>query len=65
MQFLWQFLVAHEAAILAGLALVLKWVYNAWTPGVTFPEFLRTFIGEVVQEAPDATAQRKALAVSK
>lgn len=31
---------------------ILKWVYNAWTDGVTFPQFIRQFIGEVVQEAP-------------
>lgn len=32
--------------------IVLKWIYNAWTEGVTFPQFIRQLIGEIVQEAP-------------
>jgi hypothetical protein len=48
----WNYFVAHWAVISAGILLFLKWVYNAWTPNVTFPQFVRNFIGEVVQEAP-------------
>lgn len=48
-----QFVLNNKAAILAGILLTLKWIYNAWTPGVTFSEFVRTLIGEIVQEAPN------------
>jgi hypothetical protein len=48
----WHWIVANHVVILTGLVLVLKWVYNAWTPGITFLLFLRGFIGEIVQEAP-------------
>ena len=65
MQAFWNFIVAHWGVISAMTVLVLKWIYNAWTPGVTFPQFVRQFIGEVVQEpaAPPLTdAQKKLLA---
>jgi hypothetical protein len=48
----WNYIVAHWAVIAAGIVVVLKWIFNAWTPGVTFPQFIRNFIGEIVQEAP-------------
>lgn len=49
---LWNFILAHWGTISVIGALILKWIYNAWTPGVTFSAFVRAFIGEVVQEAP-------------
>lgn len=61
----WQFLVSHWGYISAAILLVLKWVYNSWTPDVTFPQFVRQFIGEVVQEQPRAPLtfpQQKTLA---
>jgi hypothetical protein len=61
----WNFIVAHWGYISAAAILVLKWIYNAWTPGVTFPQFIRQFIGEVVQEpaaSPLTDAQKKLLA---
>ena len=48
----WNWLLAHWGYISAAIVLVLKWVYNAWTPNVSFPLFIRQFIGEVVQEQP-------------
>jgi hypothetical protein len=48
----WNYVVAHWAVISAAVLITLKWVYNAWTPNVTFPQFVRNFIGEIVQEAP-------------
>lgn len=61
----WQFLVTNWGTISVVSVLVLKWVYNAWTPNVTLPQFIRAFIGEIVQEAPPpplTVAQHKALA---
>ena len=52
MMALWQWIMANPAKVTAGVVLFLKWVYNAWTPGVTFPQFCRNLIGEVVQESP-------------
>ena len=48
----WNWLIEHWGYISAGILLVLKWIYNAWTPDVTFPLFIKQFIGEVVQEQP-------------
>lgn len=45
-------LITNKVAIGAAFVIVLKWIYNAWTEGVTFPQFVRQFIGEIVQEAP-------------
>jgi hypothetical protein len=53
---LWNYIVAHWAVISVSLLLFLKWVYNAWTPNVTPPQFIRQFIGEVIQESPTSTA---------
>lgn len=52
----WSYIVAHWAVISVSILLFLKWVYNAWTPNVTFPQFIRQFIGEVIQESPTSTA---------
>jgi len=52
----WSFLQAHWGYISAAVVLVLKWIYNAWTPNVTPTQFLRQFIGEVIQESPASTA---------
>jgi len=50
----WQFLVSHWGYISAVILLALKWAYNAgaFGEGVTVRQFLRAFIGEVIQEAP-------------
>lgn len=48
----WNWLTANWGYVSAAILLVLKWIYNSWTPGVTFPQFIRQFIGEVVQEQP-------------
>jgi hypothetical protein len=55
----WQWFVAHWGYIAATSVVVLKWIYNAWTPGVSFPNFVRNFIGEIVQESPESSVQRK------
>jgi hypothetical protein len=49
----WHFLVANWGKISIALLLVLKWIYNAWTPNVTFPQFIRQLISEIVQEQPE------------
>jgi hypothetical protein len=46
------FIEQNKAVITAGGLLILKWIYNAWVPGTSFSTFVRTFIGEVIQEAP-------------
>lgn len=47
-------LIATDWKTIAVVALIiLKWIYNAWTDGVTFPQFIRALIGEIVQEAPN------------
>ena len=53
---LWNWIVANPAKVTAAIVLVLKWIYNAWTPNVTPMQFLRQFIGEVIQESPASTA---------
>jgi hypothetical protein len=53
---IWQWILANPAKTTAGVLLFLKWVYNAWTPGVTFPQFIRNLIGEAVQESPSNLA---------
>jgi hypothetical protein len=53
---LWNWLIANPAKVTAGIVLVLKWTYNAWTTNVTFPQFVRQFIGEAIQESPTSTA---------
>lgn len=53
---LWHWMVANPGKVTAAIVLVLKWVYNAWTPNVTFPQFVRQLIGEVIQESPTSTA---------
>ena len=61
----WNWITLNHVVIATVLTLILKWVYNAWTPGVTFPQFLRIFIGEMIQEAPPpplTPAQQKLLA---
>jgi hypothetical protein len=52
----WHWLIANKVVLIAGTLLVLKWIYNAWTPGVTFPQFVRQLIGEIVQESPSSFA---------
>jgi hypothetical protein len=46
------YLVVNKTVIIATALVFIKWIYNAWTDGVTFPQFIRQFIGEIVQEAP-------------
>lgn len=53
---LFHWIAANPAKVTAGVVLFLKWVYNAWTPNVTFSQFARQFIGEVIQESPASTA---------
>ena len=55
----WQFITTHWGYISAAVLLVLKWSYNAgaFQAGVTVKQFLRAFIGEVIQESP--TLQRE------
>ena len=48
----WNFVIAHWGFILSMLLLLLKWIYNAWTVPCTFAQFVRQFIGEIVQEQP-------------
>lgn len=52
----WHWLVLNKVGVLAGVLLVLKWGYNASGPGVTFPQFVRAFVGEIVQESPASFA---------
>ena len=47
----YSFVIAHWETISLASLLVLKWIYNAWPEGASRPS-LRTFIGEVAQEAP-------------
>jgi hypothetical protein len=53
---LWHWIEANPGKVTAAILLVLKWIYNAWTPNVTFPQFARQLIGEVIQESPTSTA---------
>jgi hypothetical protein len=53
---LWNWIVANPAKVTAAILLTLKWIYNAMVPGATFLQFLRNFIGEVIQESPTSTA---------
>lgn len=52
---IYNFVVAHWGTISVVGIVVLKWVYNAWPEGAQYPN-LRTFIGEIVQEAPHKAA---------
>jgi hypothetical protein len=47
----YNFVVAHWETISLVSLLILKWIYNAWPEGASRPN-LRTFIGEIAQEAP-------------
>lgn len=63
----WHWIVVNHVIVWTTIILVLKWAYNAgaFQAGVTFKQFLRGFIGEVIQEAPPpplTPAQQKALA---
>lgn len=48
----WNWIVENHVILWATLLIVLRWIYNAWTPNVTFSQFIRQFIGEIVQEKP-------------
>jgi hypothetical protein len=51
---LWNYLILHWGYISFAVVVVLKWTYNAWSPeGVSFKQFVRNFIGEVIQENPN------------
>jgi len=49
---LWNWIVANPAKTTAAVLLFLKWCFNAWVPGCTFPQFVRNLLGEIIQEAP-------------
>lgn len=49
---LWNWIVANPGKVTAAIIIFLKWVFNAWTPNVTFPQFVRNLLGEIIQEAP-------------
>lgn len=51
---LWNWIVANPAKVTAAVLLVIKWIYNAWTPGATFAQIVRNFLGEVIQESPSS-----------
>lgn len=51
-----RWIAANPAKVTGAILLALKWIYNAWTPGVTFSQFARQLIGEVIQESPTSTA---------
>jgi hypothetical protein len=52
---LWQWILTNKVAIIAGVVLVAKWIYNALPANgqpFVFSNFLRLILGEIVQEAP-------------
>lgn len=53
---LWNWIVANPGKVTAAVLLVLKWIYNAWQPNVTFSQFVRALLGEIIQESPTSTA---------